>query len=74
MTRPALHPSAMQVAVDLKAAVDPVKQFVFRGGKLSFSNGTIIARLFGVSASCTVCEADAVKAWCRAVQRKAGAQ
>ena len=74
MTRLSLHPSAAPVAADLETAIDPVSQFVIQGGKLSFSNGTNIARLFGVSASCTVGEADAVKAWCRAVQRKAGAQ
>ncbi len=68
-----LHPSATRLASELDASTDPVKAFVIAGGRLTFSNGTNNARLFGVSASCTVCEAHAVKAWVRAVQRKAGA-
>lgn len=74
MAQHQLHPSAAPFATDLETATDPVKRFVVHGGKLSFSNGTIVARLFGVSASCTVCETDAVKAWCRAVRRKEGAK
>lgn len=68
-----LHPSALRLASDAETAVDPVKVFVIAGGRLSFCSGTHVARLFGVSASCTVGEADAVRAWIRAVRRKAGA-
>lgn len=69
----ALHPSAMPVAADLDTSQDPVKTFVIAGGRLSFSNGTHNARLFGVAASCTTGERQAVEAWIRAVRRKAGA-
>lgn len=69
----ALDPSAARLATVLEASREPVKAFVIAGGKLSFSSGTHVARLFGVSASCTIDEAQAVKAWIRAVRRKAGA-
>lgn len=68
-----LHPSAERLAADLEASADPVKSFVIAGGRLSFSCGTNNARLFGVSASCTSGEAEAIRAWIRAVRRKAGA-
>lgn len=66
-------PSAQRAADEIEVAAKPDWHFPVCGGKISFSNGTYIARLFGVSASCTVSEADAVKAWIRAVRRKAGA-
>lgn len=69
----ALHPSALRTAADLEASADPVKTFVIAGGRLSFSSGTNNARLFGIAASCTVGEAEAVRAWIRAVRRRAGA-
>lgn len=67
-----IHPSAMQLASEIADSADVVNAFVGAGGRLGFSNGTNYARLFGISASCTVSEADAVKAWVRAVLRKAG--
>lgn len=69
----ALHPSALRTAAALEASADPVKTFTIAGGKLAFSSGTNHARLFGVAATCTVGEAEAVRAWIRAVRRKAGA-
>lgn len=69
----AIHPSALRLAADLETSQEPVKVFVIGGGRLSFSNGTHHARLFGVAASCTIDEDQAVQAWIRAVRRKAGA-
>lgn len=67
-----LHPSAIRTAAYLEANTDAVKAFIIAGGRLSFSQGTNNARLFGIAASCTAGEDGAVKAWVRAVQRKAG--
>lgn len=71
----AVEKMGMAVALcdELEASVDPVKTFILAGGRLSSSCGTNVARLFGFSASCTVDEPHAVKAWIRAVRRKAGA-
>lgn len=66
-----LHPSAERVAANLEASTDPVKAFVTAGGRLTFSCGTNVARLFGIAASATHSEEGAVAAWGRAVQRKA---
>lgn len=73
MKHSSLHPSALRVAAEIDADNDPVKRFVIAGGRLSFTSGTNVARLFGVTASCTAGEDCAVKAWVLAVQRKAAA-